>query len=568
MKLLRNFSLMLSITLSTATWAGPSVGGGGDVIVLPDDSVVLADPWIDSGVPQPNNMPPLRALNPRIIQAIALYSKASSNLVNQLSSGKKQSDIALLLSVLATRKNDLRFYGVRDAEELNNFCAPGGRKIYQLPNGAKVQQVACTAGEETFIVEPLFVRLSLRDQALLLIHERLTTLRDQFGGKNYSAVARFTTGLDVFLNIYSEQAKRKIRTLTILEQKILTDFYIAIEEIERRNDEVTINSFQWIAHINGGGRIHASANVDQNSIITLDAVISAGSEVAEGARVQNLDNPNFIPLFLAKNAVLENASLSFKGNNKPSGKSAITLASGAVVSNASLINVINNFSFGEGASVKNTIIDSAQFIVGDRSVIVDSKFDTDSFVIGSDAEFRSASVLHGELKASVANGEKLINKSILLSTYQNYFPKGIQLKPIDMVLTVSEFQVTESTKLAKDQFKIDYKVFNDKGDGVALSGQMSFLSREGTIFHPIYRYSYGNMQIHLVYKNFKMSTDTDLLMISPEGHFVNAGYERASLKVSISAIPSQLMSYTFTNIGSDKGIRYLNGFLEIDPKIQ
>lgn len=170
-----NFYVLVSVmTLSTALWAGPSVGGGGDVVILPDDSVVLADPFIDSGAHQPDNMPPLRALNPRILQAINLYQKASNKMVNQLAVVNGKSEVAALLAVLATRNNDLRFYGVRNAEELNNFCAPGGRKIYKLPNGAQVQQVACTAGTETFIVEPLFVQLSLRDQALLLIHERLT----------------------------------------------------------------------------------------------------------------------------------------------------------------------------------------------------------------------------------------------------------------------------------------------------------------------------------------------------------------------------------------------------------
>jgi hypothetical protein len=243
---------------------GPSVGGGGDVIVLPNDSVVLADPFIDHGAKQPNNMPPLRALNPRILSGISSYQKVLSKFLAKFITGQK-SDISPLIEELTKRNSELRFYGVQSAEEMNNFCAPGGRKIYKLPMGAQVQQVACTAGKETFLVEPLFSRLSLRDQSLLLIHERLTTLRDQYGGKNYSAIARFTTGLNIYLNLFRDQMKEKYSKLSEGETQQLTEFYTATEEIELRNKEVTENSFQWSAHSYGGGRVHATSDVDPSA---------------------------------------------------------------------------------------------------------------------------------------------------------------------------------------------------------------------------------------------------------------------------------------------------------------
>jgi hypothetical protein len=219
---------------------------------------------------------------------IKLYAKASVSVAADFSDGK--SDINEALAKLATRNNDLRFYGVRNAEELNQFCAPGGRKIYKLPTGAQVQQVACTAGNETFMVEPLFARLSLRDQGLLLIHERLTTLRDQYGGKNYSAIARFTTGLNVFLNLYSEQNKRKYRALSVDEQKILTDFYVATEEIEKRNSEVNDDSFQWQAHRLGGGRVHLASIIDDSAFVAIDSVIAKKSEIGANSKVIGFAN--------------------------------------------------------------------------------------------------------------------------------------------------------------------------------------------------------------------------------------------------------------------------------------
>ena len=398
------------LLLQNSAWAGPSVGGGGDVIILPDDSVVLADPFIDSGAPQPNNMPPLRAMNPRILQVINLYNKASTYLIEDFAT--KGSDINKALAKLATRNNDLRFYGVQSQEELNQFCAPGGRKIYKLPNGAQVQQVACTAGNETFIVEPLFVRLSLRDQGLLLIHERLTTLRDQFGGKNYSAIARFTTGLNLYLSLYSEQIKKKYRQLNDVEQKLLSDFFVAIEEIEKRNSEVTDDSFQWGAHKNGGGRIHVAAIVDESSFVSLDSVIAKGSEINANAIIKSFPNPYRLPLVMEENTKINNLGTTFYVDPKnpqynviPTATSKIILKSGVVLDDVTLGNNISGFTFGEQTEVTNTTINSGAFNSGRNVKLTGANLGSDSIKISDDVSVLNSSLyakrLQVDLKSSL-----------------------------------------------------------------------------------------------------------------------------------------------------------------------
>ena len=308
--------LFISLSLSLMAHAvGPSSGGGGDAVILPDDSVVLADPFLNSGAPQPNNMPPMRSLNPRLLQVADSYLKASLFHLELMSPGEGNqeslhSDIAQQIKALSLRRNDLRFYAVRDQTELSLFCAPGGRKSYVLPSGAKVEQVACTAGNETFLVEPLFLRMSLKDQTLLLIHERLTTLRDAQGGKNYSAIARFTTGLGIYLDIYREQYKNRFRTLTEKEQKSLTEFYIAIEEIERRNSEITEDSFQWYAAHTGGGRVHNLSDVAEDAVIGLGFVVGKKSVVKSGAVLKRAYLSGCIPQFVVgERSVIDQVNL-------------------------------------------------------------------------------------------------------------------------------------------------------------------------------------------------------------------------------------------------------------------
>ncbi|WP_413574944.1 hypothetical protein ACLVWU_11905 [Bdellovibrio sp. HCB290] len=282
-------SLLISaFSLTALAQMGPSNGGGGDVVVLPNDQVVLADPFLNHDGQQPNNMPPMRSINPRIIQAILQYGKFSAETLKRLSNGEyailKQMEL-----LINPKESELRFYAVQSAQELANFCAPGGKKSYNLPDGASVQSVACTAGHETFLVEPLFLRLTIRDQAMLLIHERLTTLRDKNGGKNYSAIARFTTGLKTFISVGQDQVKGVVRRLTEGEVQRLTDFYVAAEEIERRNGDIEETSFTYQAHPYGGGMIAASAQVASSAYVDLQSQIAGGSYVGAGAILRNFN---------------------------------------------------------------------------------------------------------------------------------------------------------------------------------------------------------------------------------------------------------------------------------------
>jgi hypothetical protein len=263
-------------------------GGGGDVVILPDGRVVLADVFLDHNAPQPNNMPKQISLNPKLLLQVKIYTAFFRKLIldTDFLQGKS-SDILDLFDVLGKRQNDLAFYTVADAAELNDFCASGGRKAYLLEDGHRVEQVACTSGAEVFLIEPLFRKMTLVQQALLLFHERLTTFRDSHGGKSYQAIAGFTSGLHKILEISYEQQQGTKRLLSEGELAKVMTFYESVFEIEYRNTEVPLNIMNWSLHSFGGGMVKSGANADETSFIGITSVVGAEAQVGKNSEIIN-----------------------------------------------------------------------------------------------------------------------------------------------------------------------------------------------------------------------------------------------------------------------------------------
>ncbi|MNK07787.1 hypothetical protein D3C87_257060 [compost metagenome] len=332
--------MTLSITLimfftASSFAAGPSTGGGGDIVRLPDDSVVLADPFLDHGDQQPNNMPPLRALNPRLLQAANVYNLALKLVF------KEKNDVAAEIEKLTVRSSNLRFYAVKNEAELNQFCAAGGRKTYTLPSGVPVQKVACTAGAETFLVEAVFEKLSLRQQVLLLIHERLTTLRDENGGKNFSAIARFITGIDSFLTVLKEQNSNKYRRLSSQEVNNLTEFYYSADEINLRNANAPHDAFQVRIQPLGGGRISEDSVAADSALIDIESSVTKSSRVGEKSEIKksqlvstNVENDvkvsasTLLKSSIGERSVIENSQVRYINSGKNLFFSSVNLLEG------------------------------------------------------------------------------------------------------------------------------------------------------------------------------------------------------------------------------------------------
>lgn len=381
---LLGMSLLISLSISSFA-AGPSTGGGGDVIRLPDDSVVLADPFLNHGGQQPNNMPPLRSLNPRLLQTAQSYLSVLGIF--------NDNEIYKEVQKLTRRESGLRFYGVRDSVELNMFCASGGRKSYSLPSGAKVEQAACTAGNETFLVEPLFLQLTLRQQVLLLIHERLTTLRDQYGGKNYSAIARFTTGLNIYLDLIREQQLKKYRQLSNQETNKLNEFYNGADEILYRNSNNPPEAFAFTVHSYGGGRLDEKSVVSPSAMIGANVIVTK-STIEDGAQV-------------LEGSTLKDSRLAAKSYVRKSNIIKSKLGFGSKINESTLF----ESDLAERTSVERSFIEKSSVGVGSRvsdvgrfqssqiaaNVVVENGSFVISSKIGKNSAINRVAVVNSEL---------------------------------------------------------------------------------------------------------------------------------------------------------------------------
>lgn len=330
---------ILAMTSALTSLAGTEGGGGGDAVVLPDGRVVLADVFLNHNQPQPNNMPRRISLNPVLLIQLQVYSNfLERHLKNR---GFESSDILEEVKPLGERDNDIVYYAVNNVTELNTYCASGGRKAYTLPDGAAVTQVACTGGMETFIVEPIFKRMDIQHQALLLFHERLTTLRDQYGGKNYGAIAGVTAGLDKMLEIAYEQQTGKRRILAPAEVRKLELLNQAIVELEYRNKEVSPELLDWKIHPNGGGFIGS-----KNSVVQNDAFIDVHSYLNGKLSLQD-------KVEIIKSTVTGNLSMALGSRLEKS-------------------TIVGDSEIGEQTSITNSWIEASEIEIGFRVKVKDS----------------------------------------------------------------------------------------------------------------------------------------------------------------------------------------------------
>lgn len=548
MKSFNCFIVTVMTVMSSTLFAGPVLKPMADVIVLPDDSVVLADPFIDATATQDGGGPLLQLLNPRIYQTIALYKRVS------LTAAVTSSEIDRVYDSLLNKRTNLRFYGLSSAEEMNKYCY-AGRPVYTIPSGASVLQAACTKGNDTFIVKPLFLKLSIRDQAMLLIHERLTTIADDRGWINFVAVAKYTTGLNTFLNVYNEQARREFRELTDKEHANLAGFYTSIMEIHHRNAEYgNMPTFGYNIQKNGGGLVSAEAIVDPTAFVSLNSVVGKKSELQSKSKVINLtfngtNNPHYVlTLRLAENAVLEN--VDFKGGNY-AGK---TLGLGL---NTKLINstlsYVSNFTVGNDSFIKDSMFNGESFNGADNLSLTGAEINAKTAVFEKGVVFQASKFNYGYSNVTVAANEQLLNTMTAENTASQYYPAGVVPKPFQQTVAVPTFKCVLNTKSEKKGWEWKESSLNDKGDGVTISGWIGYNGRNG--LKKEYEYNYTQTKIVINFKNFER-TKTPVVFLNEQGRFVAGDYLKTNALIKI---PYDNCTFAAINEALEKvGISYVD----------
>jgi hypothetical protein len=393
--------LLVACVLANNSSAGQE-GGGGDVVILPNGDVVLADVFLDRNQPQPDNMPRRISLNPLLMLQIKKYNEFLRHQLNRVKKvnelGDSHNEILNLFKKLESRDDKIIFYSVKDDKELNTYCASGGTKAYILPNDAKVTQVACTSGDEVFLVEPLFKKMSILQQSLLLMHERMTTLKDQYGGKNYGAIAGVTSGLGEIVNQVYNQQQSRLTKLTPVQQIRIHNFYQGLIELSYRNSNIPSTVMDWKIHQNGGGFLQTEATVDPEAFVGATSVISSGVEVEQGA-------------------VLLEATVI--GSSIRIGKDSRLVSSTISAENLEL---------GSGSKI-------------DKSILEISNFNS-----GNGFSMRESNITVRNNNLIALNPNQKILKGFIESNYRNYFYKGQQVNYPQFSLPVTQSLCQESMK--------------------------------------------------------------------------------------------------------------------------
>lgn len=572
MKMTKISVMVLAAFISTSVFAelkAPKLKTRADVIVLPDDSVVLADPFIDADAStQQGDGPLLQLLNPRIYQTIAIYKSVSENLNSRFAA--KQSAINAILNQLLDKRTKLRFYGLPSAEEMNKYCF-AGRPIYTIPSGAKVEQAACTRGDDTFIVKPLFLKLSLRDQAMLLIHERLTTIADDRGWINFVAISKYTTGLNTYLNLYNDQVKRIYRILTDDEQTKLSNFYASIVEIENRNEGygAPTATFNWLVHKNGGGLYHPRAIVSESAFISLNTMIFEESELGDNSRVINVSAINTyspgryyqdvisligFPLKLGANSVLENVSLNYK-NAVEYRLRVIRVGDNTKILNTKFNELQKEITIGDNVVIKSSTIHHYNSYLGNNVAITDSTVMMPTLTLGNGVVIQNSKLNFQSKSVKVNSNEQLINQSVVEDDMNKYFPIGVVPRPISQSLKVPNFKCVLGEKLEKKSFGWEANHIDSTGNGAKITGWGTYNGRNG--LKKEYEYNYSDVVINVNYSNFQRST-VPVTFLSEQGQFLVGDYFKSQVAFDYGA-QNECVSQAIENVLSNSGYKTNNG---------
>ena len=373
------FLCMNGITYSPLSHAqSEHVGGGGDVVVLPDDTVVLADPFIKrSGV----NFD----LNPLLIEELKRVGK-----LYDISHANGSNFINQVLDPLV----EYRFLS-----ELPSNCHR--ITVGDLPSGSFDTQIACTSGSITWINEALFRKMTIREQVKLIIHERLranpTPVSDE-------QIADIVIGTEEILNVYNQE-------LNGVLPKLNGDQVFKLNKLQMRLIQAGISTRNFCepksgcadklkdyeTHALGGAFLQKG--IDENTYVSIDSII--GLDVTIGKNV-------FI-----KNSIVGSGSIS--DNTKITDSKAL-------------------YSLNVGA---NSIINNSQvgrIIAGDKTTINDVT--ANELTVGNFSNINSVHFNAGEIQtgdeATITNLRQGANGGDKISAFNKVVIENVRINGLEM----------------------------------------------------------------------------------------------------------------------------------------
>lgn len=280
-----------ALSSSYARAGDKEVGNGGDAVTLPDDSVILADPFTKR-IGSPQNLHPalvteLKRVGRLLTRYGAMWNYRERHYNHGASaghwSGVDYHDQAKFVeeSVL----DPLIEYRFVDALPKIRVCGSESDPD-SLPSGSQLHAVACTQGVVTWIKESLFKRMTIREQAKLIIHERLHSLPTFIA---HELIADLTDGIDLMLFFYNEQlnGRRPRLTLTQVEtMRIMVKRIVQVGMQAGRFEEPHYFIDEWHILQNGGGLVsNSNTHVSPDSYVGIGSMLDAYGRMGAGAEL-------------------------------------------------------------------------------------------------------------------------------------------------------------------------------------------------------------------------------------------------------------------------------------------
>ena len=448
-------ALLTAILLWTGSAAGEggNVSGGGGAIILPDDSVILADPYTPRvGSDSVGELSlPLRAELEHIGDLIVRYGASYPSSDGALTMYRQT--LQVISSFISESVFDplIEYRFVPRLPDTPECATPHHTTFTEA---GTLENLACSMGPFTWIRVDLFQRMTLREQALTILHERLHTTVTPLPEE---AIADITDGVRILLHRFNIQftgdrsllGGDEIHKIEILMRRIAQG-HLHGGRVHERDSARWLQT--WRVWPKGGGLLHLSATAAESAFVGVGSIAGPASRLGENSALVNTLCHDLLfesmlradlSCALDRGAILNNTRLSAMGGASAvrSGVAALILGEDSSIQNSSILVTADDapngviISLGRGSAVADTTLQGIDYLaLGNASQIRDVR------LYGNIRIFPAA---HGEvLQPNVA---LILGDVAQLRGINHYFPSYFNAATVGATLTISTGAVLDYT---------------------------------------------------------------------------------------------------------------------------
>ena len=252
-----------------------------------------------------------------------------------------------------------------------------------LPRGAESHRLAYTEGNVTWIVEALFRRMSIREQAKTIIHERLHAFA---GFVPHGPIIDLTDGIETVLSLYLAQMKGKRPVLSNEQVTTLTKLTRRIADLRlgytpRHDRDLKRWCRDYFITANGGGLVNKTSTVDPTAYIGVGSIVQESSVIA--ANVELL-NAQFCPVIsgdsdyvsegpytgtftVGEGTKLTNSWIGFCSHGAQIGRNVV-IENSLIAANPATNPGQHDFVIGDGVTMSNSSLQNqSKLLLGEKS---------------------------------------------------------------------------------------------------------------------------------------------------------------------------------------------------------